>query len=167
AMEQQSFAYDTRIQVGTGATVLIGEFVDSLINSNAPTVKEGVDCQILEIEEPIEVPTSDFEGTGLTTIKQVSRHLSPREMIRIELEDGSSVKVTRNHPFWAVKNGSLELVDAEEVTASDYVVSMNTGKIDRQERDYLEDLASATGARKWFQDLTLKRIARTSTVPYS
>ncbi len=167
AMEQQSFAYDTKIQVGTERTVLIGEFVDLLIDSNGPSVKEGVDCQILEIEEPIEVPTSDFQGTGLTTIKQVSRHLAPHEMIRIEVEDGSYVEVTRNHPFWVFKNGTLELVDAEEVTASDYVISINMGRIERQEQDYLQDLSSATGVRKWFRDLTLKRIVRTSTVLYS
>jgi DNA replicative helicase MCM subunit Mcm2 (Cdc46/Mcm family) len=165
AMEQQSFAYDTRIQLKDGTAIRIGEFVDSMIDNDLPRVEEGKDCQILEVDEKIMVPTSDFEYVGFTTIRQVSRHLAPHEMIRIKVEDGSMVEVTRNHPFWVVKDGSLVLVDADQVTDSDYVIS-TVSKDPQVERDYLDSMISGTRTRKWFQGLTLKRILQVSTVPY-
>ena len=48
AMEQQSFAYDTAIQLGDGSTMRIGEFVDSMIENNPHRVEAGKDCQILD-----------------------------------------------------------------------------------------------------------------------
>lgn len=166
AMEQQSFAYDTMIQLKEGTSLRIGEFVDSMIDENSTEVVEGKDCQVLEVREKIMVPTSDFEGTGFTTIRQVSRHIAPHEMIRIKVEDGSLVEVTANHPFWVVKNGSLVLVDADQLNDSDYVIS-TVSRESQGERDYLDSLVSGTRTKRWFSGLTLKRISEVSKVSYS
>ncbi len=167
AMEQQSFAYDTVIRLKEGSSTRIGEFVDFMIDNNPDLVEEAKDCQILEVREKIMVPTSNFEGLGFTTIRQVSRHKAPREMIRIDVEDGSFVEVTGNHPFWVVKNGALMLVDADQVSESDYVISTESEPENTDTLDYLDSLVSATRSRRWFRDHTLKRISGVSRVPYS
>ncbi len=165
AMEQQSFSYNTKITVGSNGSIKMGEFVDSLFLERANNAKEGIGCELLDLDDRILVGTSDFRSVGTTTIRQVSRHVAPRHLLRVTIDGGASVDVTDNHPFWAVKNGALELITAFDLETGDYMISPVSQKAPAA-FDYLDSLADASAPGSWLNGLTMKRIVSIESVPY-
>ncbi len=130
AMEQQSFHRDSVIEVD-GEQVKIGPFVDTLIETHGDRVKEGIDCEVLELRGH-RILSSDLNQCIEEDIVQVSRHLAPSYMLRIFLQDGRNVCVTENHPVWVLKEGRVTSIPAGKVAAGDMVpaVAIIQSKID-------------------------------------
>jgi len=84
-----------------GTEVEMGKFVDGLLSKNSAAVKEGKDCQILDSGlDGISVLTTDFEKIYPIQISQVSRHKAPESFVKVTLQNGRSLLVTPEHPFW-------------------------------------------------------------------
>jgi len=75
--------------LSNGKNVKMGEFVDKLIEKNNKKVYEGKDCEILPIQN-IELLSTDFRTHFPLKATRVSRHLAPKEFVRIKLTNGSS-----------------------------------------------------------------------------
>ena len=165
AMEQQSFGYHTRIWVDGTGYVEIGRFVDSAMMENRDRVVRGEKCEIYEPEDDLATFTSDFSDLYGTKIRQLSRHAAPDSLIRIRTENGHQVDVTGNHPFWILKNGALDLVDASDVREGDYVISPNStpDSLSQRDRDIMEDFAPH---KKWLAGMKLRRVNSVENVPY-
>ncbi len=165
AMEQQSFSYNTEIWLeGIGYT-RIGEFVDRTLEENSNSIVQGKDCEILEPSSNLFTFTSDFHGISGTKIRQLSRHKAPETLVRIVSDEGSSVDVTSNHPFWVMKSGTLELLDASQVEEGDYIISPSAVP-DSAHHDPLDAVLPSGSKQNWMSGMKLSRVSEVSTVPY-
>src|SRR3989338_7741106 len=98
AMEQQCYLPDLEISFADGSKEKIGNFVDSLISKNESRVKQGINCEILPIENKKSILTTDFETIYPSKISKVSRHLAPNKFVKITLNNGRNETVTTEHP---------------------------------------------------------------------
>ena len=166
AMEQQSFAYSTVVAIEGIGQIEIGKFVDELISRNEKDLIQGNDCEILDlVRDEFFVPTTDFRKTTRTRIRQVSRHKAPESLIRVTTSNSISIDVTEEHPFWAFKDGILQLVSTHELKVGDYVISPKKIVID--EEDEFEKLLPEYSRNKWLHDLDLLEISDISTKEYN
>nr|QNO48505.1 hypothetical protein IMNOINEI_00005 [Methanosarcinales archaeon ANME-2c ERB4] len=123
AMEQQSYHPSTEIMLSDGRKVRIGEFVDALIENNRDKTVDGVDCEILSFDgnrdlDRAEILTLNSDNTICQTpINRVSRHKAPDHFIQITYSNGRSITVTPEHPVYALKNGKIITVLADEIVA--------------------------------------------------
>ena len=119
ALEQQSYHPDTEVLLADGRRVAIGELVDERMAERSDEVVDGVDCEMLPVDD-LRVHTTDPEtgATFKTTIDRVSRHEAPAEFIRLTFSNGRSVTVTPEHPTF-VDDGAV--VPAAAVEPGDFV----------------------------------------------
>ncbi len=122
AMEQQSYHPSTEIMFSDGRRVAIGEFVDALIDRNRDQVEEGVDCEILSLDQ-VHVPGGrtmlaldwDCNTIHSELIDRVSRHKAPDQFIEIIYSNGRKITVTPEHPVYVMKDGEMVTVQANAV----------------------------------------------------
>jgi len=122
AMEQQSYHPSTEIMFSDGRRVAIGEFVDALIDCNRDQVKEGVDCEILSLDQ-VRGPGGrtmlaldlDCNTIHPESIDRVSRHKAPDQFIEIIYSNGRSITVTPEHPVYVMKDGEIVTMQANAV----------------------------------------------------
>ncbi len=107
AMEQQCYHPNLELTFLDGSSKKIGEFVESLMDKNKEKILEGINCEILSLEEEIKVLTTDFESIYPIRIQNVSRHISPEELVKIKLNNGREIIVTLEHPCWIIKDGKI------------------------------------------------------------
>ncbi|MAH03602.1 hypothetical protein CMI39_02335 [Candidatus Pacearchaeota archaeon] len=119
AMEQQCMLPDFKLMLSNGSYVNIGRFVDDLIKKNKSKVHKGKNCQILPIEN-IGLLSTDFSNHFPTEASRVSRHIAPKEFIKVVLTNGREIIVTPEHPCWIVKNGKINTLPAEQLKKSMY-----------------------------------------------
>jgi replicative DNA helicase Mcm len=119
AMEQQCMLPDFKLMLSSGKEVKIGEFVDGLMKKNKKNVYEGKDCEILNVDN-VELLSTDFNNHFPMNAVRVSRHIAPKEFVRIILTNGREISVTPEHPCWIVNDGKIETVSAEKLKEGDF-----------------------------------------------
>jgi len=122
ALEQQSYHPDSEVLLADGRRVEIGEFVDSRMEANPEEVADGVDCEILPVDD-VGVHTVDLESNEVrkTSVDRVSRHEAPEEFVRVTFSNGRDVLVTPEHPMFVDVDGEVRTVAAEEIEEGAYV----------------------------------------------
>jgi replicative DNA helicase Mcm len=122
ALEQQSYHPNTEILLSDGRRVEIGEFVDARIQDRPDDVVDGVDCEILPVDD-IGVHSVDFETDETTKVPvdRVSRHEAPEEFVKIRFSNGRSVTVTPEHPMFVDADGEVDTVEARDLTEGAFV----------------------------------------------
>ncbi len=122
ALEQQSYHPDTEVLLSDGRRVKIGEFVDQRMETRTEEVVDGIDCEILPVDD-IGVHTVDLESnsTKKTDVDRVSRHEAPDEFVRVKFSNGREVVVTPEHPMFVDSGGTVDTVDARCIGEGDFV----------------------------------------------
>jgi replicative DNA helicase Mcm len=133
AMEQQCMLPDFKLMLSNGDYVKIGEFVDNLISKSKNKVYSGKDCEILPVDN-VELLSTDFNFHFPLKASRVSRHLAPKEFVKVELSNGREITVTPEHPCWVVKDGKIITIPAENLKEGDFFPVPS--KIDMREEDY-------------------------------
>jgi DNA-directed RNA polymerase subunit A" len=118
---QMSIPVDEEVLVrrdGETDVVEIGPFVDSLVESRESRSID--DHEVALAPEGIEVPSLDRdERMHWKAVEEVSRHETPDELLRFELESGRSIRATKAHSFVTRQAGEIRPVDAETLDAGD------------------------------------------------
>ncbi|QLD85295.1 cell division protein [Natronomonas halophila] len=122
ALEQQSYHPDTEVLLSDGRRVDIGEFVDSQMATNSDEVVDGVNCEILPVDD-IGVHSVDFETNETTKlpVDRVSRHEAPDEFVRVTFSNGREVTVTPEHPMFVDDGGEVGTVEARDIEEGAFV----------------------------------------------
>jgi len=122
ALEQQSYHPNSEVLLSDGRRVDIGPFVDSMMDARANEVVDGVDCEILPVDD-VGVHTVDLDDNEVekVSIDRVSRHEAPEEFVRVSFSNGRSVTVTPEHPMFVDTDGGVGTVDAAELSKGDFV----------------------------------------------
>ncbi|MFA5019996.1 MAG: LAGLIDADG family homing endonuclease [Candidatus Pacearchaeota archaeon] len=114
ALEQQCMLPDFKLTFADGRSVDIGSFVDGLLEKNKKQVYKGKDCEILPVEN-IKLISTDFNTSFPINAVRVSRHIAPKEFVKIQLTNGKEIIVTPEHPCWIVENGKITTIPAEKL----------------------------------------------------
>jgi len=121
ALEEQSYHPTTEVLTSDGRRVEIGDFVDRKMEANPSEVVDGVDCEILPVDDEgvhtADLETNEVEKTGLD---RVSRHEAPEEFVRVELSNGREVLVTPDHPMF-VADDEVRTVEARDLSEGAFV----------------------------------------------
>jgi replicative DNA helicase Mcm len=122
ALEQQSYHPDTEVLLSDGRRVEIGEFVDEKMAARPDDVVDGVDCEILPVED-IGVHTVDFESNEVEKqpVDRVSRHKAPDKFVRVTFSNGRSVLVKPAHPMFVDDEGQVGTVEARDIDEGAFV----------------------------------------------
>ena len=122
ALEQQSYHPDSEILLSDGRRVEIGPFVDSMMDARADEVVDGVNCEILPVDD-VGVHTVDLDENEVekVPVDRVSRHEAPEEFVRVSFSNGRSVTVTPEHPMFVDDGGEVGTVDAVDLSEGEYV----------------------------------------------
>ncbi|MBY9007133.1 MAG: hypothetical protein KGD63_10270 [Candidatus Lokiarchaeota archaeon] len=120
AMEQQSYHYNTEIQTTNGERILIGEFVDNLMEQNNENILHCNECEILNYKD-LELYTSDFNKIYKTKIDRISRHKAPDYFYKFKFTNGRSIIVTPEHPMFAYRNEKLQCISADQCYVNDFI----------------------------------------------
>ncbi|MFQ5531520.1 MAG: LAGLIDADG family homing endonuclease, partial [Candidatus Nanoarchaeia archaeon] len=140
AMEQQCMLPDFKLMLSSGKEVEIGKLVDGLMEKNKRKIYNGKNCQILPIEN-IELLSTDFQNVFPKKANRISRHLAPKNFIKIELTNGKEVIVTSEHPCWIVNNGKITTIPAKKLKEDMFFPIPSEIKIKskeyKKENDYL------------------------------
>ncbi|PSQ24481.1 DNA-directed RNA polymerase subunit A'' [Halobacteriales archaeon QS_8_65_32] len=118
---QMSIPSDERVVVrrdGETRATEIGPFVDDLLSSGETRTID--DHEVARAPDGIEVPSLDRdEQVRWKAVEEVSRHETPDELLRFELESGRSVRATKAHSFVTRSGGEIAPVDAETLSTGD------------------------------------------------
>ncbi|TXT67050.1 MAG: hypothetical protein BAJALOKI1v1_200016 [Promethearchaeota archaeon] len=120
AMEQQSYHYNTEILTSNGKRIIIGEFIDELIEKNRKKVIWGKDCEILDFND-LQLYSTDFNKIYKKTVDRVSRHKAPEYFYRIKFTNGRIISVTPEHPIFVFRNGKIKCINAEDIHINDFI----------------------------------------------
>ncbi|MFB6152089.1 MAG: LAGLIDADG family homing endonuclease, partial [Haloarculaceae archaeon] len=122
ALEQQSYHPNSEVLLADGRRVGIGEFVDSRMTANPGEVVDGVDCEILPVDD-VDIHTVDLETNEVTkaSVDRVSRHEAPDEFVRVTFSNGREVTVTPEHPMFVDEDGDIETVEARNLGTGSFV----------------------------------------------
>lgn len=112
ALEQQCMLPDFKLMLSNGKGVKIGELVDDLMEKNKKQVYQGKDCEILPVDN-LDLLSTDFQNHFSVKASRVSKHLAPKDFIKITLTNGREITVTPEHPCWVIKDGKIITVSAE------------------------------------------------------
>lgn len=138
AMEQQCYDYDTKLSFSDGSSVKIGEFVDELMEKNKDKIVDGLDCEVLDVDN-FEVVSTDFENSFTCKVDRVSRHVAPKEMVKIVLTNGREVLVTPEHPCWTIDDGKIISVAADALKVGDFFPVPSSLDIETEEYEKKND----------------------------
>jgi replicative DNA helicase Mcm len=122
ALEQQSYHPETEVLLSDGRRVDIGEFVDERMAADPDAVTDGVDCEILPVDD-VGVHTVDLDdnATKKTDVDRVSRHEAPDEFVRVTFSNGRSVTVTPEHPMFVDAGDTVGTVEARDIESGAFV----------------------------------------------
>ena len=140
AMEQQCYLPDFKLMLSNGKYTEIGKLVDDLMEKNKNKIINGKDCEILPTKK-IELLSTDFSNHFPTKTSKVSRHIAPKEFIKITLTNGREITVTPEHPCWTTSEGKIFTKSAEKLKPGEYFPIPSEIKINNTdykiENDYL------------------------------
>ncbi|WP_083258753.1 hypothetical protein [Halodesulfurarchaeum formicicum] len=161
ALEQQSYHPNTEILLADGRRVEIGDFVDEQMAAREDEIVDGVDCEILPVDD-LSVHSTDIEE-GETTklpVDRVSRHEAPDEFVRVTFSNGRDVLVTPEHPMFVAEDGSIETVEAAQLEAGSPVPApVDWASSDR------EAMVAADGGGELPAGFNYHQISNVETVP--
>src|SRR3989344_3266913 len=120
AMEQQCYLPNFNLTFADGSKAKIGEFVDGLLEENRNKILNGINCEILPLNNELKILTTDFESIYPAEIDKVSRHIAPNKFVKINLNNGRQIIVTLEHPCWVVKNGKITTIPAMNLNKRDF-----------------------------------------------
>ncbi|WP_135665068.1 LAGLIDADG family homing endonuclease [Halorhabdus rudnickae] len=122
ALEQQSYHPDSEILLADGRRVEIGDFVDEQMAERSEEVIDGVDCDILPVDD-VRVHSADLDDNDVQKlpVDRVSRHEAPEEFVRVSFSNGREVVVTPEHPMFVAKNGDICTTEASLVDEGDFI----------------------------------------------
>ena len=120
---QMSIPADERVLVrrdGETDAVEIGPFVDSLMESAETRAFD--DHEIALAPDGIEVPSLGAdERVRWKALEEVSRHETPDELLRFELESGRTIRATKAHSFVTRRDNDVVPVAGEELSEGDWL----------------------------------------------
>ena len=120
---QMSVPADERVivrQDGETDVTEIGPFVDSLMAGGETRTFE--DHEVALAPGGIEVPSlARDETVEWKDLEEVSRHETPDELLRFELESGRSIRATKAHSFVTRKDNEVVPVTGEELNTGDWL----------------------------------------------
>ncbi|AKH96645.1 AAA family ATPase [Halanaeroarchaeum sulfurireducens] len=116
ALEQQSYHPNSKILLADGRREKIGDLVDERMAATPDDVVDGVDCEILPVDD-LRVHSVDMNAQELQTlpVNRVSRHEAPDEFIRVMFSNGNDVLVTPEHPMFVWQEDDIGTIDARQV----------------------------------------------------
>ncbi len=120
AMEQQCYHKDLELTFTDGSKEKVGKFVDSIMEKNKERTQQGINCEILPLNQDIKILTTDFESIYPVKINKISRHLAPKNLVKITLNNGRSIIVTPEHPCWAIKEGRITTIPAAMLRINEF-----------------------------------------------
>ncbi len=120
AMEQQSYHYNTEILSVDGRRIVIGEFINNLMDQNKDKIIFGKDCEILPFND-LKIYTSDFKKIFKTNVDRVSRHKAPNSFYKITFTNGRSIIITPEHPIFVFREGILCCISAKDCIKDDFI----------------------------------------------
>ncbi|WP_254821033.1 DNA-directed RNA polymerase subunit A'' [Haloglomus halophilum] len=105
---------------GETDVVEIGPFVDSLVESRESRSID--DHEVALAPEGIEVPSlGSDEQVRWKAVEEVSRHETPDELLRFELESGRSIRATKAHSFVTRRENGVVPVAGEKLDEGDWL----------------------------------------------
>jgi replicative DNA helicase Mcm len=122
ALEQQSYHPATELLLSDGSREKIGDIVDSRMGQNPEAVVDGVDCEILPVDD-VGIHTVDLDDYTVekTGVDRVSRHEAPDEFVRVTFSNGREVTVTPEHPMFVDDGGEVGTVEARDLETGAFV----------------------------------------------
>ena len=140
AMEQQCMLPNFKLMLSNGKSVEIGSLVDGLMKKNKKEVIQGKDCEILPVSN-VELLSTDFKHHFPMKADRISRHIAPKEFVKITLASGREITVTPEHPCWIVEDGNIKTIPAEKLKENMFFpvpskLDIKTKKYERK-NDYL------------------------------
>ena len=118
---QMSLPSDERVIVrrdGETDVTEIGPFVDSLMQGRE--TREFDDHEVALAPDGLEVPSlSTDETVEWKPLEEVSRHETPDELLRFELESGRAIRATKAHSFVTRGDEDIIPVEADSLEAGD------------------------------------------------
>ena len=138
---QMSVPADERVLVrrnGTTDVTEIGRLVDSLMEGRETRTVD--DHEVALAPEGLEVPSlARDETVEWKPVEEISRHETPDELLRFELESGRSIRATKAHSFVTRMDNEVVPVSGDELETGDWlpvvssIDSSNTDSIDLRE----------------------------------
>jgi DNA-directed RNA polymerase subunit A" len=120
---QMSIPYDEEVLIrreGKTSVVEIGSLTDSLLESHKSRSAAGHEVALAP--EGLEVPSLDRdEQISWKSVEEVSRHETPDELLRFELESGRTIRATKAHSFVTRQNNEVVPVTGAELAAGDWL----------------------------------------------
>ncbi|WP_459825783.1 DNA-directed RNA polymerase subunit A'' [Halorubrum luteum] len=140
---QMSVPYDERVvirQNGKTDTVEIGALVDDVVDSSES--RSVGDHEVALSPDGLEtLSLSDDERVRWKDVEEVSRHETPDELLRFELESGRTIRATKAHSFVTRRDNEVVPVAGDDLKAGDWlpvVASFDGGETDQIDlREYL------------------------------
>jgi len=142
----KSVSYDTDIIIqvnGEIKQVLIGEWIDQLMEENKKSIKreKQYDMELLELKDKTYIPTCDEHGkTSWERLTVITRHDPTEEMYEIETYCGREATVANSKSLliWDEKKKIFEAKLTSEVKVGDYVPVSHTLCKPRVIKDYID-----------------------------
>ncbi|MCH8908487.1 MAG: hypothetical protein IH840_15480 [Candidatus Heimdallarchaeota archaeon] len=112
----------TEIRFASGRVSEIGEFVDSLFDSMPDRFVQGINCEILLVDDlNYQIMTTDFQSIRKINIDRVSRHKAPEFLYQISYSNGRDVIVTPEHPVYTYTMAGISTIDASKLQPDAFV----------------------------------------------
>ncbi|MHA1303610.1 MAG: LAGLIDADG family homing endonuclease, partial [Candidatus Heimdallarchaeaceae archaeon] len=159
AMEQHSYHPLFEIIFANREVKKIGEFVDNLFLNYKERKVEGINCEILPIEDlGYEVFTTNFDTIYKIKINRVSRHEAPEYFLKITYSNGKDILVTPEHPIYIYSDEKIETIDADKLKEGSFVPSVNqTSSFGRLKIKKVEKILNQGKYKtKWVYDITIE-----------
>ena len=120
---QMSVPADERVVVrqnGETDVTEIGPLVDSLMESRETRTVD--DHEVALAPDGLEVPSLSREETvEWKPVEEISRHETPDELLRFELESGRSIRATKAHSFVTREDNEVVPVAGEDLDTGDWL----------------------------------------------
>ena len=120
---QMSVPADERVVVrqnGETDVTEIGPLVDSLMESRETRTAD--DHEVALAPDGLEVPSLSREETvEWKPVEEISRHETPDELLRFELESGRSIRATKAHSFVTREDNEVVPVAGEDLDTGDWL----------------------------------------------
>ena len=118
---QMSVPADERVLVrrdGDTEVVEIGSLVDTILDRRE--TRSVGDHEVALAPGEVEVPSLDAdERVRWSAVEEVSRHETPDELLRFELESGRTIRATKAHSFVTRQGGEVVPVAGDDLDAGD------------------------------------------------
>ncbi len=125
---QMSVPADERVLIrrdGETDVTEIGPLVDSLMEGRETRSFDGHEVALAP--EGIEVPSLDRdERVRWKPVEEVSRHETPEELLRFDLESGRTVRATKAHSFVTRRDNEVVPVSGEDLESGDWLPIVGT-----------------------------------------